>query len=663
VLRNAFQWMPDQDTLLVKLIPGDRGAAPEPPPVPPGPKIQESSGAKAASSTYEVRDVLENPYEEDLFDYYTTSQLALVKAPGGEVTLIGKPAVYGKVEPAPGGNYLLVERIHRPYSYLRTYNRFPKEIELWTTAGALAETLASQPLAEQVPIRGEITGPRNFSWRPNAPATIYWVEALDGGDLKNKAPFRDRVMIKPIGGEASELWKSEQRFIGLQWIEQSGLALASWYDDNLNWIRTYLLNVDDRTVAPRMIWDMSTDERYKNPGDFVYRMLPNGHYVVMQEGDWTYLSGGGASPEGDRPFLDRLNLQTLKTERLFRSDRSYLEYFLAWGNPRAGKFYTRRESPSDPPNYYLRTLAKSPLKGAPEGEAAWKSSLRAITHCPDPAPQLKGITKRIVKYTRADGLPLSFMLYLPPGYKPGTRLPTVFWAYPLDYIEKEAAGQIEGSSRQFTFMRGTSELFFLLNGYAVLGDVSMPVIGPSETVYDTFVEQVVANAEAAIDKAVELGVTDPERVGVGGHSHGALMTVNLLAYSDLFRAGIARSGAYNHTLRPFGFQNEKRTLWQARDVYIKISPVLQADKINEPLLLIHGEIDQNPGTVSMQSEKLYEAIRGVGGTVRLVMLPHESHGYQARESTEHVLYEMLSWFDRYVKNAPPRTQAADTEKK
>jgi dipeptidyl aminopeptidase/acylaminoacyl peptidase len=261
-----------------------------------------------------------------------------------------------------------------------------------------------------------------------------------------------------------------------------------------------------------------------------------------------------------------------------------------------------------------------------------------------------------VTYTRADGIPLSFTLYLPPGYQPGTRLPTLLWAYPMELAEKEVAGQVEGSPYRFTALEGTSELFLALQGYAVLDDAAMPVVGPSETVYDAFVEQIVANAKAAVDKAVELGVTDPERVAVAGHSHGALMTANLLAWSDLFRAGIARSGAFNHTLRPFGFQNERRTFWQARDVYVKLSPVLQADKIDEPLLLIHGEIDQNPGTVPMQSEKLYEAVRGVGGTVRLVMLPHESHGYSALESTEHVLYEMITWLDRHVKDAPPRAR-------
>jgi len=655
VLGYAGQWMPDQKTLLVKAIPADRGAPPAPPAVPPGPKIQESLGVAAASSTYEARDVLKNPYDADLFDYYTTSELALVDATTGVVKTIGKPAVYGEISPAPGGQYLLVERIHRPYSYLVAYYRFPKEIEVWTTAGELVETLASLPLAEQVPIDGVPTGPREHMWRQTAPATVVWTEALDDGNPKTKVPYRDRVMMKPIEGQAAEFYKSEERLANLQWIEKGGLALISDYDPDRHWMRTYVINADNPAVSRRLLWDLSSDDRYKDPGNPIYRVLPNGAYAILQQGDWIYLRGMGSSPEGDRPFLDRLNLLTFKTERLFRSDRQSYEYFVAWLNPAAGTFMTRRESPADPPNFYARTLAKKPLRKSAEGEAIWTSTARPITKFPNPTPQLSRITKRLVTYTRDDGIPLSFMLYLPPGYKEGTRLPTVLWAYPLDYAEKGVAGQIEGSSKLFTTIRGSSELFFLLQGYAVLDDAAMPVVGPPETAYDTFPEQIVANAKAAINKAVEMGVTDPERVGVGGHSHGALMTANLLVYSDLFRAGIARSGAFNHTMRPFGFQNERRTYWQARDTYVKLSPVLQADKINEPLLLIHGEIDQNPGTVPLQSEKLYEALRGVGGTVRLVMLPYESHGYAARESIEHVLYEMLSWFDRYVKNAKPRS--------
>jgi dipeptidyl aminopeptidase/acylaminoacyl peptidase len=654
ILISAVQWMPDQRTLLVKLTPDDRGPVPQAPVVPPGPKIRESSG-KSASSTYEVRDVLRSPYDEDLFDYYARSQLALVNALSGEVTRIGKPALYFGVSPAPGGRYIYVEQIHRPYSYLHPFYRFPQEVDIWTTAGEPVEHLASLPLFDQVPIEGVQTGPRFMDWRPTEPATIVWAEALDGGDPKAKVTYRDKIMLKAVGSPAVELMKLGERLNDVQWVEKGTLALVSDYDPDRHWTRTWVVDAARPSQAPRLLWDMSFDEKYKNPGYPVRRIQPNGAYAVVQEKGSIFLDGPGYSPEGDRPFLDRLDLRTLKTERLFRCDRDSYEFFAAWLDPAAGTFLTRRETPKDFPNFYVRTLGGS-LSNVPAGEAGRASTARAVTAFPNPYPQLAGIQKRLVTYKRADGLPLSFTLYLPPGYKEGTRLPTVLWAYPLDYAEQATAGQIEGSTKTFTRIGGASELFFLLAGYAVLEDAAMPVVGPPETAYDTFIEQITANAKAAIDKAVELGVTDPDRVGVGGHSHGALMTATLLTWTDLFRTGVARSGAYNHTLRPFGFQNEHRTYYQARDTYIHISPTLNADRLRVPILLIHGELDANPGTVPLQSEKYYEALRGLGKTVRYIVLPYESHGYQARQSIEHVLYEEISWFDKYVKNAPPRNK-------
>src|SRR5262249_54729918 len=367
---------------------------------------------------------------------------------------------------------------------------------------------------------------------------------------------------------------------------------------------------------------------------------------ILQSGDYIYLRGEGASPQGDRPFLDRLNLKTLKTDRLFQCDDHSFETVVALLDDDASKFITRRESPADPPNYFIRAA------GAAGAGAA--SSAKALTSFADPAPQLKGTSKQLVTYKRQDGVPLSFTLYLPPGYKQGERLPTVVWAYPLEYNDASTAGQITGSTNRFTTISGPSELFFLLEGYAVLDNAAMPIVGDPDTVNNTYVEQLTMDAKAAIDKAAEMGVTDRDRVGVGGHSYGAFMTANLLAHTRLFRAGIARSGAYNRTLTPFGFQNERRTYWEARDLYMKMSPFNYAGNIKDPILLMHGEADNNSGTFPIQSERMYQALRGNGATVRLVTLPNEAHGYSARESVEHTLYEMISWFDKYVKNAPPR---------
>jgi dipeptidyl aminopeptidase/acylaminoacyl peptidase len=653
VLGYTYNWMPDQKTLVVKTVPADRAAPPKEAPAPLGPHIEESGAVRAASSTYEARDLLKTPYDADLFEYYGTAQVALVDTSNGAVTRVGPPDVITKVQPAPGGAYLLVERVHRPYSYTRPYNRFPLEVEVWDLKGNVVETLASLPLADQVPIHGVQTGRRNHGWRPTAAATVTWAEALDDGDTYKKVPHHDRVLMKSIGGEPVELTKTEQRFAGLDWIEGGGRVLVSEDDDDKHWYTVTLLDADDRSVAPRRVSSLSSDDRYNDPGNPVYTVLPSGAYAVREHKGAIFMAGEGASPRGNRPFIDRLDLGTLKTERLFRSSPDALETFLGWIDPASRRFLTRRESVTDPPNVYLRSLGGK-VATAATGEAAYKSTARQITRFTDPTPQLRQVSKRLVSYERPDGVKLSFTLYLPPGYKEGTRLPTVLWAYPLDYTDPKAAGQVTATPQEFTEIRGSSPVFFALLGYAVLDETAMPVVGPTETAYDTFIEQIVANAKAAIDKAVELGVTDPERVGVGGHSHGALMTANLIAWSDLFRAGIARSGAYNHTLRPFGFQNERRTLYKAKDTYVRLSPLLNADKIDEPLLIIHGERDANPGTVPMQSEKLFEAVRGAGGQTRLVMLPLESHGYAARESVDHVLYEMVSWMETYVKNAAPR---------
>jgi dipeptidyl aminopeptidase/acylaminoacyl peptidase len=658
VLEYGIAWMPDQATLLVKTVPAGRSAPPAPAAQPSGPRIEESGKVTAASSTYEARDLLATPHDADLFEHYATAQLALVDAASGRVTRIGEPGVLAKVLPAPGGRFLLVERIERPYSYQRSYVRFPVAVEVWDAGGRRVETVARLPLAEQVPIHGVRTGPRDHDWRATAPATLVWAEALDDGDTFKPVPHHDRVLLQAIdrpGAKAREWLRTEHRFAGAAWIEGGGLALVTDFDEDHHQVRTVVADADG-AAAPRPLWSRSFDDFYGDPGSPVFRELPGGGRAVRVHQGAIFLAGRGASPAGDRPFLDRLDLASLKTERLFRSGREELEAFVGWVDPAQATFLTRRESPTRPRNVWLRTLGQRLPPAAPAGEAGWRSTALPLTRLEDPTPQLRRLSKRLVTYRRPDGVELSFTLYLPPGYQPGTRLPTIIWAYPLDYTEARTAGQVFGSPLRFTTLFGPSPVFLALAGYAVLDQTAMPVVGPTESAYDSFVEQIVANAKAAIDKAVELGVTDRERVGVIGHSHGALMTANLLVWSDLFRAGIARSGAYNHTLRPFGFQNERRTLYRATETYMKLSPLLHADRVRSPLLLIHGERDANPGTVPLQSEKLFEALRGVGATTRLVILPFESHGYSARESVEHTLYEMVAWFDRYVKNAPPREQ-------
>jgi dipeptidyl aminopeptidase/acylaminoacyl peptidase len=657
IFGDAVQWMPDGHTLLVEAVSQDRGDPPADLRVPDGPIIQESDGKKAPAETFE--DLLQNPHDEDLFDYYAAAQLLLVDIGTGHATRVGKPTLFSSVNPSPDGAHFLVARIQRPYSYLRRFQEFGKEVEVWDHNGKLEHRVATLPLAEHVPIEGVLTGPRDYDWIPTLPATLFWAEALDGGDSRAKVPYHDHLLMlaAPFNDQPIELAKVEQRFgtfsggptfrtiPGMEWGEK-GIGLMHDYDRTRRWTRTFLIDPSHPGQPSKLIWERSIRDRYGDPGAPLMRVLANGKKAMQQNDDSILLDGEGASPKGELPFLDRFDLQSRQAQRLFQSAEGSYETVFALLSNDGARFITRHESPTEPPNFFLRS--------------AGSSETRALTHFPDPAPQLRSITKQLVTYKRADGVPLSFTLYLPANYKKGERLPTIVWAYPLEFSDAGTAGQVSGSPSHFTTIGGISQLFLVTQGYAVLDDATMPVIGDPETMNNTYVEQIVASAKAAIDKAVEMGVADRDRIGVGGHSYGAFMTANLLAHSDLFRAGVARSGAYNRTLTPFGFQSERRTLWEAPEMYMKVSPFMHADKIKHPILLIHGMADDNSGTFPIQSERLYQAIKGNGGIVRYVQLPYEAHGYLARESTEHTLYEMVSWFDKWVKNASASAPATTT---
>lgn len=651
LLGGAVDWLPDQERLLVRRIP-DRGPAPEPPAIPAGPEVLEGEGAEARS-TYEARNLLETAHDDALFTYYMSSELAIIDPDENSIEVIGEPAPYTTASFSPSGDYLLVEYLVEPWSHEVAWWRFASEVEIWNDSGEKVATVASLPVADEVPTRGVPEGPRRFTWRATAPHTLYWVEALDGGDPMVEVEHRDRLMRleAPFESAAEEAFRAEHRIVSTGWGAEDGTLMLAQYERMERWLYVWLLDVENG--SSRLWYDRDVSDRYGDPGSPVFQPLPSGHWVMKQEGDHIYFRGSGATEGGDRPFLDRRNIDTGKTERLFRSPPDRYEVFAGFAGDDE-RFILRSESPTDVPNYYLATLDKR--VDADEGEPDWRHSRRPITDFSDPTPQLRQIEKRIVQYEREDGVPLSFHLHLPPGYEEGEPLPTVVYAYPQEYSDASTAGQVRGSTQRFSRFWGASHLYFLLRGYAVLDNTAMPMIGDPETVYDSFVEQLVDDAEAAVTKAVDMGIADPDRIGVIGHSHGGLMVANLLAHTDLFRAGIARSGSYNKTNQPFGFQSERRTLFEARDVYIQVSPTFFADQVNEPVLVIHGKDDSNPGTLTYQSEVFFEAVRGSGGTARLVLLPFEDHGYRARESIEHVLWEQLEWFDQHVKNA--KTTAA-----
>ena len=653
ILDSTLQWLGARDALLVKAVPVDLGPAPQRAAVPPGPEIKDATGDGGESSTYEARDTLSSPEDEALFEYYATSQLLRVDARNGKSTAVGKPGVIGGVDVAPDARHVLIEVLRRPFSYLTTWERFAHSVDVLDLDSGKLQAIALVPAAESVPVGGVPTGPRDFAWRANEPATLIYAEALDGGDWNKEVPARDRVLTvrAPFTTRQSEIARTKQRFAGLSWFEKDSKALLSEYDANRSWYTVTLMDADKPGATGRVLWSQSMDERYLDPGNPVFRRLPNGASVLHEENGALFLSGAGASPDGDRPFLDRYDLASGNTQRLFRSATDAYERFIGFAGD-SSHILTSHQALSVAPNVWLRSIDAA-VAEVPAGEAAFASEATALTHYEDPAPLVRQVKKRLVHYTRKDGVPLSFTLYTPPGYVDGTPVPTILYAYPMDYADPSKAGQVSGS--ESTFTRLSSYRLLLLAGYAILDNAAFPIVGDPKTAYDTYLEQLVADAEAAVAKGVELGVVDPERIGVTGHSHGALMAANLLAHTDLFRAGVASSGGYNKTLTPFGFQNERRSFWAAPKVYDEASAFFHADKINEPILIVHGSDDANPGTEVTQSPRLFQAVRGLGGTARLVMLPHEPHWYTARESNEHFVAEMLTWFDRYVKNAAPRS--------
>lgn len=648
---NSFDWVSDSKTILACTVPAGRGTAPAADAAPTGPAVQESGGGiKTAARTYP--DLLKNPADEKLFDYYATSQLVKVNVADGNAQPLGQPGLIQTASPSPDGKYVLLRTRHRPYSYTLPISRFPQRIDvLDLTTGAAVKSVVDLPLADAVPIGNDAapTGPRNHAWRADVPATLYYVEAQDGGNPKTKADIRDKLytLEAPFTGAPQELAALPLRFGGLSW-GTSQLALVGGYRWADRHETTWQLNPSKPTAPLTVLFEGSSEDKYKDPGTPYEHRNGQGKSVLLTggpTGQSLYLLGAGASPEGDRPFVDELDLSSKKTIRWWRSQAPVYEVPVAIidASGKNRQLLTRRESLTQSPNYYLRDATK-------------KDKLTAVTKFPNPYAAFGGsFPKQVLKYKRADGVDLTANLYLPPNYKKSDGpLPTLMSAYPLEFKDKNTAGQVSGSPYTFTRLGGGSPVFWVTQGYAVLENASVPIVGEgSKDPNDTYIEQLVSSAKAAIDEGARLGVVDADRVGVMGHSYGAFMTANLLSHSNLFKAGIARSGAYNRTLTPYGFQGEERSYWQVPEVYNTMSPFNYADKMKTPLLLIHGEADNNQGTFPIQSERYFSALKGQGATARYVVLPAEAHGYTARENLLHVLWETNAWLDKYVKPSKP----------
>lgn len=637
---DVINWFADSKSLLIKTIPASRKALINTKDaVPTGPTISTNEGQKAQNRTYQ--DLLKNPNDEFNFEQLALSELTKVSLDGTSSNWLPS-AMYNELSISPDGNFVLAETIERPFSYLVPYERFPFSSTVYDKSGTKIKTLLEVPLIEELP-QGFMacrTGIRELSWRADKAASLVYAVALDEGDPAKEAPFRDEIFQwdAPFTSTAQPVLKTIGRYSSITWgNEHLAVATDIWW--NTRNTKSYLFNPSDNSQTPIVLWDRSYQDLYNNPGRFLTTTNQFKRPVLELTGEDAYLIGPGYSEKGQFPFLDKINLKTQKTSRLYQSAYTDKLEELSDFDPKKQELLVRIQSPTEYPNYYFRKLkSKKPEQ---------------ITHFENPFKSIAGIHKEVIKYKREDGLELSGTLYLPANYdlKSGKKLPMLMWAYPTEFKDKANAGQSAQNPNEFTYPYQGSPILWVTRGYAVLDDASFPIVGEGdEQPNDTFIKQLVANAKAAIDAVDSLGYIDRNRVAVGGHSYGAFMTANLLTHSDLFAAGIARSGAYNRTLTPFGFQAEERNYWEAPNIYYEMSPFMHADKMKHPLLLIHGEADNNSGTFPMQSERYFNALKGLGATVRLVLLPKESHGYEAKESILHMLWEQDEWLEKYVKN-------------
>lgn len=639
VLGTDIIWMSD-NSIVFRAVNPSRGEYPQKPAAPAGPTVQETEGDAAATRTYQ--DLLSNPYDEQLFAYFMDSQLMKVTL-SGDLKPIGKAGMIRSVSSSPDGQYLMTRTVEKPFSYLVPATRFPYQLDILSAEGKLVKTLANIPLDEVRPtgFDAEVTGPRDVSWRADKGATLYWVEAQDGGDPKVEIKERDIIytLDAPFSGNKKKLAATTLRFSSIDWSDDEfAIVNERWWSSRQE-IRS-LINPSNPAAGKKTIIDRSYSDIYNDPGSPVETENEFGRSVLLRDGNLIYMTSEGGSPEGSMPFLASFDVSNGEQNIIWRSQEPFYERVVKVLDIKSGELVTLKESTDIQPNYWLVQTKR-------------RMASRQLTDFPNPFDGIKDINKELVTYKRKDGLDLSAVIYTPAGYEPEKDgpLPVLMWAYPREYKSAAIASQVRGTKYGFTRLNWGSPIYWVTRGYAVMDRTEMPIVGEGDQEpNDMFVDQLVSNAEAAIDYIVDRGIGDRNRIGVGGHSYGAFMTANLLSHSDLFAAGIARSGAYNRTLTPFGFQAEERTFWEAPDVYFTMSPFMHAHKVKEPILLIHGEADNNSGTFPIQSERYYAALKGNGGTARLVFLPNESHGYASRESILHTLWEMDTWLEKYVKN-------------
>lgn len=683
-LNTNFDWEANSGSIITVLPPEPRAAMPQPSAVPTGPRVKLAEESDK-NRLRNYASLLATPYDQALLEWHATGQIAMIDVKTKAVKTIGQPTMVQDIDPSPDGKYLRVTRMVKPFSYLVPYSNFGTVQEIWDMDGKVLAKVTEEPLNVGVdstrgvaaPGAGEVVplanGKREITWRPDGQGLSY-LEAEPAPPRGDSAVMqltddprtprrKDRVFqwAPPFDANgAKAIYTSDTRIATHRFSpDMSILFLTERTGPATHEYAVILSDPSKKYTLARY----RNEDVYANPGQLILARGPmvaavgfgggfganagRGERVVQlsPDGGSVYFSGTkydkNPTDVGPRSFIDKVDIKTGAKTRLYESDNTNVyERVLGYQDLEARKLIVARESAVDVTQAYLRT----------------GDQLAQITQNKDYTPDLTRAPKESFVVERPDGFKFKVNVSLPPDYKPGTRLPAMFWFYPREFAGQEEydRGARTFNKNAFPNFNARSMQFLVREGYAVV-EPDAPIVGAPGQWNNNYENDLRNNLAAVIDEVDRRGLVDRTRIGIGGHSYGAFSTVNAMVHTPFFKAGIAGDGNYNRTLTPLDFQSERRTFWEAKDTYLAMSPLLFANNMSGALLMYHGLGDQNVGTDPINSPRLFQALNGLGKTAAMYLYPFEDHGPATKETLLDLWGRWSAWLDKYVKNPKTKT--------
>jgi dipeptidyl aminopeptidase/acylaminoacyl peptidase len=687
-LVTTLEWSPDSQSILTVLVPQARKPMPARDAESAEPEVRVTNTGPSPNRTF--RFLMHTPHDMAMFEWLTTGQMALLDCRTGAARNVGEPAMVRSLDLSVDGAYIRATSILKPFSYTVPVTSFGTLEAIYDLSGKKLAEVHRQPLRESTVTRG--AGPpaqtrfrggrggagggfgagagggrgdndrRSVTWRPDGRGLGFLQmeprqrQQQDdaAGDRTPEPGRKDRVLqwLPPFdAGSLKVVFESETRIGNLLYSEDGETLFVSETKDGEEHL--FAVRASDPKTR-HTIYKHKTVDSATDPGTLMTRRSSHRGTVVRLAPDQqsVFLSGTRYSKnpaaQSPRPFVARVNFVTGERKDIFQSEENAFESVHGAGDDDIRVLFTTRETAATIPDSYARDLTT--------GE------LRKLTSNVDYSPEVTHAVRKRFQVERVDGIKFWVEVTLPQDYAPGTRLPAMFWFYPREYTDQKAYDQSAARYNRNAFPRvGTRSMSILTRrGYAVV-EPDCPIIGPQGQMNNNYVPDLRNNLWAVIDALDKMGIIDRDRLGIGGHSYGAFSTANAMIHTPFFKAGIAGDGNYNRTLTPITFQSERRLLWEARETYLEMSPLLYANQMNGALLMYHGQDDSNNGTDPINSDRLFHALNALGKTAALYSYPYEDHGPAMKETLLDLWARWDSWLERYVKNPQKEAQPKPAE--